>query len=237
MADDTVGLLLVARRRHVVLCTVNSRINVPRAHPAAVPAALRQHNGYRKLPRRMSHVTASACAVHTQECDRGICIVPPCVVKRSDNGHKAVLASTCRSVQVLTRRSHGGVAPISCVFMGTLSQPDEPPDVLAQALVDSSSMFKDTQYATVVGRMSDVSVYNAAVKGSSSAIHAAIFTKPTDRGKQEIDFFHPAYGLQHIERKPLWEYLHPEGAHGDKTQFLRIEKAKKVSITYYNSTD
>ena len=53
-------------------------------------------------------------------------------------------------------------------------------------------------------------------------------TEPTERGKQEIDFFHELYGLQHLNRKPLHKYLSSYDAAAAAAQYLRIEKGQKV---------
>lgn len=47
-------------------------------------------------------------------------------------------------------------------------------------------------------------------------------TNPTDKGKEEIDAFHPLYGLHYLNRKQMTEFL--TGA--DRTQWLQIEKGK-----------
>ena len=47
-------------------------------------------------------------------------------------------------------------------------------------------------------------------------------TNPTDRGREEIDAFHPLYGLHYLKQKEVGEFFLGE----DRTQWLRIEKGK-----------
>lgn len=51
---------------------------------------------------------------------------------------------------------------------------------------------------------------------------ALVSTNPTSRGKEEIDAFHPLYGLHYLSRKDLSDFLTGE----DRTQWLKIEKGK-----------
>lgn len=49
-------------------------------------------------------------------------------------------------------------------------------------------------------------------------------TTPTAKGKEEIDAFHPLYGLHYLDRKAMTEFLSTHGS--DRTQWLQIEKGK-----------
>ncbi|CAM9648035.1 unnamed protein product, partial [Ascophyllum nodosum] len=51
---------------------------------------------------------------------------------------------------------------------------------------------------------------------------AVLSTNPTDRGREEIDAFHPLYGLHYLKQKEVGEFFLGE----DRTQWLRIEKGK-----------
>jgi len=59
--------------------------------------------------------------------------------------------------------------------------------------------------------------------------HATVSTLPTQKGRTEIDFFHPLHGLQYIQRKPVLDFLHS----GDRTQFLKIVKAERDGFLTY----
>lgn len=52
--------------------------------------------------------------------------------------------------------------------------------------------------------------------------YALVSTTPTAKGKEEIDAFHPLYGLHYLERKPVTEF----SMGSDRTQWLQIEKGK-----------
>lgn len=56
---------------------------------------------------------------------------------------------------------------------------------------------------------------------------AVISTSPTDKGIEEIDAFHPLYGLHYLERKPLTKFMDKGG---DGTQWLKIDKGKVKRI-------
>lgn len=47
---------------------------------------------------------------------------------------------------------------------------------------------------------------------------------PTAKGKEEIDAFHPLYGLHYLERKPMQDFL--TGTGPDRSKWLQIEKGK-----------
>lgn len=49
-----------------------------------------------------------------------------------------------------------------------------------------------------------------------------VSTQPTARGKEEIDAFHPLYGLHYLNHKYVRDFMSGE----DRTQWLRIEKGK-----------
>lgn len=49
-----------------------------------------------------------------------------------------------------------------------------------------------------------------------------VSTNPTTRGKEEIDAFHPLYGLHYLTRKSVHDFFQGE----DRTHWLRIEKGK-----------
>lgn len=51
---------------------------------------------------------------------------------------------------------------------------------------------------------------------------ARVSTSPTDKGKAEIDAFHPLYGLQYLTRKQVTEFM----TGPDRTQWLQMEKGK-----------
>lgn len=50
-----------------------------------------------------------------------------------------------------------------------------------------------------------------------------VSTNPTTRGKEDIDAFHPLYGLHYLNRKELQKFFHVDE---DRTQWLKIEKGK-----------
>lgn len=58
---------------------------------------------------------------------------------------------------------------------------------------------------------------------------ASVSTTPTAKGKEEIDSFHPLYGLHYLDRKPLNDFR-TQPAHSrepiDRTMWLKIEKGK-----------
>jgi transcription elongation factor SPT6 len=59
---------------------------------------------------------------------------------------------------------------------------------------------------------------------------ATLTTEATDRGKEEIDYFHPAYGLQYLDKKPVRELLHELES---RSTFLRVERARKDGYLTY----
>ena len=51
---------------------------------------------------------------------------------------------------------------------------------------------------------------------------------PTAKGKEEIDAFHPLYGLHYLDRKGLQDFL--TGTGPDRSQWLQIEKGKVCGL-------
>ncbi|CAM9633895.1 unnamed protein product, partial [Discosporangium mesarthrocarpum] len=59
--------------------------------------------------------------------------------------------------------------------------------------------------------------------------YAEVSTLPTSRGLEEIDSFHPLYGLHYLTRKPVRAFM--QGGPGqDKTQWLRLERGQKQGL-------
>ncbi|CBN78798.1 GTB1; RNA binding / hydrolase, acting on ester bonds, also similar to transcription elogantion facto [Ectocarpus siliculosus] len=61
--------------------------------------------------------------------------------------------------------------------------------------------------------------------------YALVSTTPTAKGKEEIDAFHPLYGLHYLDRKAISEFLSTHGS--DRTQWLQIEKGKAEGLLTY----
>lgn len=53
-------------------------------------------------------------------------------------------------------------------------------------------------------------------------------TMPTAKGKEEIDAFHPLYGLHYLERKATQDFL--SGTGPERSQWLQIEKGKVCGV-------
>eukprot|EP00903_Cladosiphon_okamuranus_P017486 g16106.t1 len=60
---------------------------------------------------------------------------------------------------------------------------------------------------------------------------ALVSTAPTAKGKQEIDAFHPLYGLHYLERKAMQDFL--TGTGHERSQWLQIEKGKAEGLLTY----
>lgn len=57
---------------------------------------------------------------------------------------------------------------------------------------------------------------------------ALVSSAPTAKGKEEIDAFHPLYGLHYLERKAVQDFL--TGTGPDRSQWLQIEKGKVCCV-------
>jgi len=59
-------------------------------------------------------------------------------------------------------------------------------------------------------------------------MNAYVSTKPTAKGRNEIDFFHELYGLQHLSNVPLTKYLEDMSSESESLEYLRLLKAEKT---------
>lgn len=118
--------------------------------------------------------------------------------------------------------------------------PIDMPPVVASEILGSSEKFQDQEAVMkAVRHMLGMEIAaEPRVKRACRELYrnrAMFMTKPTALGKQTIDFFHPAFGLQHINHKYVRDYLNvTHQGHPDPTQFLRIEKARKDGLLEYN---
>ncbi|CAM9238997.1 unnamed protein product [Chrysoparadoxa australica] len=109
--------------------------------------------------------------------------------------------------------------------------PTEDPHLAAAAVAgELSDVFKDDEKVLKATRHMLACEVAAEPQVKAACRHyfrtqSVVTTNPTDLGKQEIDFFHPLYGLHYLHGKPLLDLLHAKG--DDATLFVKLERAQK----------
>ncbi|CAM9863695.1 unnamed protein product, partial [Choristocarpus tenellus] len=112
----------------------------------------------------------------------------------------------------------------------TVPTPEEDPELLASDMAGASDTPLFSTPEAILKGVRHILAREIAAEPRIKALcrrlfqkYAEVSTVPTSRGREEIDAFHPLYGLHYLSRKPVKAFLYGSL---DKTQWLRIEKGQ-----------